>query len=191
MAKKGKMALAIVAAAAAVVASAVTVAFMFHKTAVNNRLQLGEVSCTVHEMLDGGEFSEGVHEGNQKHSIRVENTGDVSAYIRVRLVSYWVDADGTAVGLPAPTPTLRLLNGWMQGADGAYYYPAAVEPGGFTGTLSSPLDLQTSVDANGNSVYQAVDLLAEAVQAEPTAAVAEAWGATVEQGRLQPPGDAE
>lgn len=161
-----------------------TAAFMFRKTAVNNTFQAGVVSCTVHEMLDGGNFTEGEQHGNQKHSIQVENTGNVSAYIRIKVVSYWVDEEGMAVGMPSEQPQLTLRSDWFQGEEGTYYYSKVVEPSGFTGTLCSQIQLKTKTDANGKTIYQAVDLLAEGIQAQPTQAVEESWNVTVDQGEI-------
>ena len=43
------------------------------------------------------------------------------------------------------------------------------------------MELTTSEDANGNTVYQTLRVIAEAIQAVPASAVAEAWGVTVDK----------
>lgn len=177
--KRRKTWLPVCLLALALAAVGITAAFMFREAAVKNRFQPAEVSCTVHEKLDGGEFTGGMHTGHQKHGIKIENTGNVDAYLRVRLVSYWVDADGNPVGLPSVAPALVLRDGWFLGSDGAYYFREAVAPGELTGILCAPIDLETSVDADGNTVYQALDVLGEAVQALPTTAVTTAWPVSV------------
>lgn len=179
--KKSKILLLVNASVLAVAAIGITVAFMFKQTEVNNTFKLGRVSCTVHEKLDGGEFTEGTHEGNQKHSIKVENTGNIKAYIRVKVVSYWTDEEGNVVGLPSEMPDIDLKSGWLEGEPYIYYYSTALEPSAFTDILCSPINLKTNVDADGNTVYQAVDIFAEAVQAQPADAAAEAWGVTVDE----------
>lgn len=159
----------------------VSLAFMFEKVSVNNKFKAATVSCKVHEMLDGKEITEGINYGNQKHSIKVENTGDIKSYIRVKIVSYWVNADGIVVGLPSANVNIEPKSGWIKGDNDIYYYTSAIEPSAFTGILSSPIDLKVSLDANGNTVYQAIDILSEAIQAEPTLAAEEAWGITIDE----------
>lgn len=139
------------------------------------------VVYTPTQMLDGKEITEGINYGNQKHSIKVENTGDIKSYIRVKIVSYWVNADGIVVGLPSANVNIEPKSGWIKGDNDIYYYTSAIEPSAFTGILSSPIDLKVSLDANGNTVYQAIDILSEAIQAEPTLAAEEAWGITIDE----------
>lgn len=167
--------LALSVAILAALSVGVTSAYMFKKTEAVNVLEPGVVSCKVTELLDGQPLSSGMQEGNRKQEIRVQNTGNVKAYIRVRIVSYWVDASGNVVGLPSEMPAIELLEGWTRGADDAYYYASAVDPEAFTGILCVPFDLKTENDANDQTVYQAVDLVAEAIQAEPASAAADAW----------------
>lgn len=181
-----KKILVIVVALLLVAVIGATAAFMFLNAAADNTFQAGVVSCTVHEKLDGGNFTEGEQYGNQKHSIQVENTGNVSAYIRIKVVSYWVDEDGAVVGMPSEQPELTLRSGWLQGEEGTYYYSKAVEPSAFTGILCSQIQLKTKTDANGKTIYQAVDLLAEGIQAQPAQAVEEAWKVTVYKDEIFP-----
>lgn len=184
---KGKKGLLLAAAVFLAVSTVgVTSAFMFRETSIRSVFWPAAVSCKVHEKLDGGEFTDGIHEGNQKHSIRVENTGKVKAYIRLRAVSYWVDADGTVSGLASEMPELDLKSGWIKGTDHTYYYRTALEPGEVTGILCAPINLKTKVDVSGPMVYQSVDLMAEVIQAEPADAAVDAWGVTLNaQGEIE------
>ena len=60
--------------------------------------------------------------------------------------------------------------------------------GNTTGTpstaLCEPMRMGTSVSPTGAAVYQQITVLAEAVQALPGEAAQEAWGVTVENGRI-------
>ena len=173
--------LLIAAAALCIVAAAgLTLAFMFKKAEKTNRFITAEVSCAVREKLDNNEVTGTAAAGGKKADIRVENTGNVREFIRLRLVSYYVDSNGNIAGTAAsryPNPTLK--NGWIAGADHTYYFPYSVEPGEATEILCEPFTLGQTQLEDGTAVYQVIEVIAEAVQAEPISAVREAWGVTV------------
>lgn len=136
-----------------------------------NTFQFVEVSCEVEEVFDG----------QQKTSIKVQNTGDTDAFIRVKLVSYRVNEAGDRIGGTATVPAFTLASGWFQ-KDGYYYYNTAVEAGAFTPEmLGSPITLVEYDDADGGK--QVIEVMAEAIQAGgpegDDAAAALAWGVTV------------
>lgn len=182
---KKKTVIALFAVFLTIAVVGITVAFMFRKTSANNLFLPAEVSCTIHEKLDGAEYTSGTRHGFEKHDIMVENTGNYPAYIRVRLVSYWVNAKNEPVGLPSSSPDIELHENWLRSSDGAYYYALPVDPGKLTAGLCEPIILHTTKDENGETVYQAVDVIAEAIQAKPASAAEEAWKITVSSdGRL-------
>lgn len=183
MAKRIKFWL-IAAALCAVSAAGVTVAFMFKKAEKTNLFVPAEVSCAVHEKTDGSDVTGIYAVGGEKTDIRAENTGNVKEYLRLKLVSYYVDANGIVAGTASHYPTLTLKNGWIAGADHTYYYPLPTDPGGMTGILCEPVTLERAQLADGKTVYQVIELIAEAVQAEPVTAVEEAWGVTVTNNML-------
>ena len=171
----------LIAGAVLSIAAAVglTLAFMFKKAEKTNRFIPAEVSCAVREKLDNKEVT-GIAVGSEKSDIRVENTGNVKEFIRLRLVSYYVDANGDIAGTAASQyPNLTLKNNWIAGANHTYYYPYPTEPGNSTGILCEPVTLGQTQLADGKTVYQVIEVIAEAVQAEPISAVQEAWGVTV------------
>ena len=136
-----------------------------------NTFQFVEVSCEVEEVFDG----------QQKTSIKVQNTGDTDAFIRVKLVSYRVNEAGDRIGGTATVPAFNLATGWFQ-KDGYYYYNTAVEAGAFTPEmLGSPITLVEYDDADGGK--QVIEVMAEAIQAGgpegEDAAAALSWGVTV------------
>ena len=175
----------LIAGAALSVAAAVglTLAFMFKKAEKTNRFIPAEVSCTVREKLDNAEVGGIAAVGGVKSDIRAENTGNVKEFIRLRLVSYYVDANGNIAGTAASKhPNLTLKNGWIAGANHTFYYPYPVEPGKATEILCEPFSLGQMQLADGKTVYQVIEVIAEAVQAEPLSAAQEAWGVTVTNG---------
>ena len=180
MSKRTKHLLIAAAALCIVAAVGLTLAFMFKKSEKTNRFVPAEVSCAVREQLDNNEVTGTVAVGGEKADIRVENTGNVKEFIRLKLVSYYVDANGDIVGtVSSQYPTLSLKNGWIAGENHTYYYPFPTDPGGMTEILCEPFSLGQMQLADGKTVYQVIEVIAEAVQAEPISAVREAWGVTV------------
>lgn len=172
----------LIAGAALSIAAAVglTLAFMFKKAEKTNRFIPAEVSCAVREKTDGSEVTGIAAVGSEKSDIRVENTGNVKEFIRLRLVSYYVDSNGDIAGTAASQyPNLTLKNGWIAGANHTYYYRFPTNPGGMTEILCEPFTLGQMQLADGKTVYQVIEVIAEAVQAEPISAVQSAWGVTV------------
>ena len=157
-----------------------TLAFMFKKAEKINRFIPAEVACAVREKTDGSEVTGIAAVGSEKSDIRVENTGNVKEFIRLKLVSYYVDANGDIVGtVSSQYPTLSLKNGWIAGANHTYYYRFPTNPGGMTEILCEPFTLGQMQLADGKTVYQVIEVIAEAVQAEPISAAQEAWGVAV------------
>lgn len=180
MSKRIKHLLITAAALCIVAAAGLTLAFMFKKAEKTNRFIPAEVSCAVREKTDGSEVTDIAAVGSEKSDIRVENTGNVKEFIRLKLVSYYVDSNGDIVGtVSSQYPNLSLKNGWIAGANHTYYYPFPTDPGGMTEILCEPFTLGQTQLENGSTVYQVIEVIAEAVQAEPISAVREAWGVTV------------
>lgn len=138
-------------------------AYMFRQTEYkDNEFVPANVSCKVVEAFDGVE----------KTSIQVQNTGNIDAYLRVRLVSYWVDADGNIVAKPSSMPEINMATGWIKGTNNTYYYTKPVSPAAQTGSLlSSPIILEE--DENG--YMQVIEVFAEAIQSKPYNAVINSW----------------
>ena len=140
-----------------------TVAYIFTQTdPVINTFTPTEAKITVDEETNS----------NQKTSITVvNNSTGVPVYIRVALVANMIDKDENVTGA-ASVPTFTLGKDWIKGSDGYYYYTEPVPVGGSTGNL---LEKAMTLDENMQVV-----VLADAIQAEPTTAVTQAWGVTVD-----------
>lgn len=114
----------------------------------------------------GAEIVETVN-GNVKEAITVKNTGDSPVFVRVRLVGYWENADGSIAAKAAPDLTFTPGSGWVK--EGEYYYfttPIAAD-----GSTSDLLRSDLAMEAG-----QVIEVLADTVQAAPEDAVLAVWG---------------
>lgn len=160
-------------------------AYMFNQTGhIHNLFNPATVSCRVIEEFDATT--------GEKKSITVENTGNVPAYVRVRLVTYWVkNVDGKEVIVAdKPAPKLNIEVGqsgtntnWVEGLDNTYYYYRPLQVGPHTNNqhltkvnlLAKPIVLMEE-----DGCRQVVEVFAEAIQAEPPKAVETSWGVTLD-----------
>ncbi|MCG4527269.1 hypothetical protein NE626_05735 [Intestinimonas massiliensis] len=140
---------------------------------LENTFTPAQVKCTV---------VEDAFDGSTKTNVSVQNPADeknVTAYIRVALVPTWEDENGNAVAEPASLDDLTLsLNptDWVK-IDSYYYCKTPVEPGSSTPVLVNSATVKTD---NGYSMN--LQILAEAVQAEPASAVESVWPVSVGSG---------
>ncbi len=148
-----------------------TLAYLAVKTpSVVNNFEGASVSCEVTESFNG----------STKTAVNVKNTGDISAYIRVKLVSYRVNDEGDRIGGLAEIADFDLGDGWVY-YEGYYYYTKAVAAGAYPATnLADTIELVGSYD-DADGGRQVIEVMAEAIQAEGTttggtAAVVAAWG---------------
>lgn len=175
MSKRIRLWLIAALALCAAAAVGVTLSFMFKKAEKTNTFVPAKVTCKVEESLFSG----------VKSDVCVKNTGNAAAYLRIRLVSYYVYDNGSIAGrVSSQYPMLTLQNGWIAGTDHTYYYLTPVEPGAKTGILCDPITLGTVKLADGTTVYQVLEVFAEAIQAEPVGAVQEAWKVTVSDTKI-------
>lgn len=160
--------LLIVSVAVSLTLCGTVLAYMFRQTEyIDNEFTPANVSCSVVEEFDGV----------QKASIRVQNTGNIDAYLRVRFVFYWVDEDGNIVAKPSLMPEINMAAGWIKGSNNTYYYKEPVSPTEQTGSLlSSPITLEK--DTNG--YLQVIEVFAEAIQSKPAKAATSSWQVTLD-----------
>lgn len=115
--------------------------------------------------------------GTTKTSITVQNTGNIAAYVRVKLVTYRVNDNGDHIGGTATIPSFTLGEKWFV-KDGYYYYKLPVQPDATSGNLlGSSITLQEYTDADGGK--QVIEVISESIQSVPTDAVKAAWDVTV------------
>ena len=144
-----------------------TVAWLTTNTeGITNTFTPSNVTCRVDENFDG----------KVKTNVNVTNTGDIYAFVRVKLVSYRTNDNGDHIGGKADLPTFTLGTNWVE-YGGYYYYKLPVAPNGGkpASYLTESMTLtETYADADGG--HQSIDVMAEAIQCQPAQAVKDAWG---------------
>lgn len=155
-----------------------TIAWLTAKdTPITNTFTPSKVTCRVEE-----NFNENT---GVKSNVNVTNTGDIDAFIRVKLVTYRTNADGKHIGGTAEIPDFTPGEGWVKYGD-YYYYTQPVAPNAKPATnLISSITLTDSyTDADGG--MQAIDVMAEAIQSVPADAVRQAWGVSIAPNSVTP-----
>ena len=153
-----------------------TVAWLTSKTSdITNTFTPSKVTCAVSEIFD--------EDTGVKSNVNVTNVGDTDAFIRVKLVTYRTNAEGKHIGGTATVPQFIPGEGWEE-YGGYYYYTKPVAPNEKPESdLISRIQLE-SVYTDADGGYQAMDVMAEAIQSEPAEAVGEAWGVSISQGSV-------
>lgn len=126
---------------------------------VVNTFSPNHIECRVEEKFD--------ENTGKKENVKIKNTSDVNAYIRVKVVAYDVDEAGNILGGTGDwLSKVEFSEGnWFK--EGEYYYfKSAVAPNEFTDILIKEHTLQKN---------QVLEILAEAIQSEPSSAVNESW----------------
>ena len=124
-------------------------------------------------------------ENGEKSSIQVENIGTATSYVRVKLVMNWVSDDGKTVSAtPVNISVDYDKTNWFE-QDGIYYYKMPVAAKDFTtNLLQTPITQGTAPEG----YHLEVTVLAESIQAAPSAAVQQSWGVGVDSnGHLTQP----
>lgn len=166
---------AVTAVAMSILTLSSTVAYILtNSESISNVFEPSKVSCQISESFDG----------ITKSNVKVLNTGEAPVYIRVKLLPQWYGSDSeNIVAKTAWTPVFTPGSGWVQGADGFWYYTSPVAPGSGTVDLISSITL---LQDDVTLYQQALEIIASCIQAEPDDAVLEAWaGVTaVNDGKL-------
>lgn len=116
--------------------------------------------------------------GGQKKSIVVKNTGTAVSYVRVKLVMNWVDENGNVSAEPVNI-TPSITDNWFE-QGGIYYYTKPVAPVGKTENLLKADSPITEPADKPAGCHLEVTVLAESIQAAPSAAVQQSWGVGVD-----------
>ena len=157
-------------------------AYMFKQTeTIENKLVPAEVSCKVEETFDVNT--------NLKTSVTVKNTSNITAYIRVRVVSYWQDSKGNIVARKSKMPEFEVSDNWIKVEEyDTYYYKLPVEAGAETSEFlkeGSVITLAQETEEDDTGVTytynQVVEIFAEAIQSLPVDAVTKSWKVTLGQ----------
>ena len=161
----------IVAALAVVILTAAvggTMAWLSTQTRdLTNTFEPAKVTCKVVEpgWVNGTSTT--------KSNVSIQNTGTTDAYIRAMIVANWCTANGKVVKTASPN-YVDFGSGWTKIGD-FYYYPSAIAPDGFTGKLFTSCTPNNAEKPEGADHLE-VNIICQAVQSTPTAAVVDAWG---------------
>ncbi len=173
--KRHSMLLLIIAVILCVAIIGSTVAYLLIKFGtMKNIFVPGKVSEKITETFDG----------EIKKDVKIKNTGNTDAYVRATVVFNWEDENGVVLykSLTAGTDyTIAFDNtgAWVKGSDGYWYLKAPLAKGAESATLIKECK---PVDAAVPEGYMlSVDVITEAIQADPTDAVKTAWGVKVAQ----------
>lgn len=126
-------------------------------------------------------------DGTVKKNVTVTNTSDVDVFVRVKLVTYFVDANNNIVGKAASIPEFTPGAGWFEKPAGSdtYYYMYELKDGAEPATaLIDDSGIKLVQDADGNK--QVIEVMAEAIQADGVDSEGnhpvEVWGVTYSAG---------
>lgn len=193
--KKRLVILLVSVAALLAVSVGVTLAYVFTETdPVENRFEPSKVACAV---VEDGSVVSGTQSVSDKKNVQIKNTGDTDAYIRVAVVVTWKSTSTTEPNTVLATkPTYKIdlsdyaddgtesvtgsKDTWVKYGD-YYYFTKPIAPDATTDML---FDSISSDDTVPEGFALSVEIVASAIQAEPTNAVQEAWGVTIANGSV-------
>lgn len=127
-----------------------------------NTFGKGSVTTEVVESFDG----------SVKRDVKVKNTGNVPAFIRVALAPAWKSGTDIAARPVQPSDYTVTLNttDWFRAGD-YYYHKARVPAGGLTNPLINRFEL---VNPPSDLTFE-LQVICSGIQQDPAAAVQSAW----------------
>ena len=155
-----------------------TMAYLVSDTpTVTNTFTPATVDSNIEEDFDG----------TTKENVQIKNTGDIEAYIRAKVVITWQnDQKQISAEQPKLGEDYRILDtdgnvtndmpadsGWVPYGD-FYYWTSKVAPQASTGNLID--SIEQIAENEGYNLH--VEILADAIQAEPANVVTDVWGFT-------------
>lgn len=148
------------------IATPITYAYLQQRTPrVVNTFTPGSVATEIIETFDN----------KIKTNVKIQNKGNVPAFIRAAIIVNWVDDDGNyAAEEPVEIEDYSIsINDteWFIGADGYYYHKEPVNPDDFTSVL-----IESAKPLNDKEGYTlSIEILGSGIQAMPSKAVVEVW----------------
>ena len=195
--KKGnafRLLILIVGLAVVVTSISVSIAYMLKSSdEITDTFIPAKVACQMVETVS--ETTIGGKNVSIKTSVRAQNTGNIEAYIRVRVVTYWEDSKGNPVARTSPENEFEgdwkyNQTDWIYDEENqTFYYKYPVDAGqstkelldidgGFAGIeLEVVEELQGSVSFTYHTV---VEFIVEGIQGAPAEAVISSWGVTLD-----------
>lgn len=171
------VALVVVVALFATLVAGGALAWMTASGTLANVFGIASVDPSVAETLTDG----------IKSGVKATNSSNIPAYVRAQVNVYWVDEDGNqAWDEPVAGTNYTIEWGssttstdavrWLQGSDGLWYWTAPLSVGASTNDL-----VERVTSGQEKTGYRlVVDVVTQAIQAEPSEAVVESWGVTLD-----------
>lgn len=166
--------IAVVITAAAIMSIGRTFSMLFDAAEpVINDFDNAVMSCQVEEDFEGG--------GEVKRDVKINNTSNISGYIRVALIAKWHNKDSaSSAGLSADgTYDITFADdydsNWFLGTDGFYYAKNPIAPGESTPILIKTCSVSDQLSGDYDGKVFALHIAATIIQAENTNAASEAW----------------
>lgn len=154
-----------------------TVAYLFTTSGiVTNIFTPAPVKCEIDEpgWKDGGIV---------KQDVSIKNTGEADAYIRATIVVTWQNEAGEVLGktpvlnedytLSINEETNENTGGWKKGNDGYWY---CIKADAVDDTKTAVLINSCEALTSQGDYTLSVEILAQAIQAEPASVVKSIWG---------------
>lgn len=127
-------------------------------------------------------------DGKTKTDVKIQNDGNIPAYIRATYVVNWATETGEIWGTPPTAAEYTIdvnTDQWVKHSDGYYYYvTGAVDPEDQTDNFINSCSLEDDVNPPESGYYLRVDILAQSVQSEPADAIEELWGVKIANGTV-------
>ena len=181
----------IVVLVVAVTSISAVVAYMIKRSdAVKNTFVPAKIDYNVVENFDG----------KNKTSVKVQSTSNTDTYVRVRVVTYWQDSKGNVVARTSPEVGFGANNGgtwkynaedWLyDAANSTFYLKTTLAPHATTDDILSlagtftGIKLESETGTESGTVeftyHPVVTFIVEGIQADPTRAVTQSWGVTLD-----------
>ena len=136
-----------------------TIAYIVTDTVpITNTFEPGKVPITI---------GENTFDGKTKSNVYVINKGNVSAYIRAKIIVTWKNAQGEVSGTPVTASDYNMVinnTDWTKVGD-FYYYNESVEERGTTGYLIISCK-KTDTATPPEDYNLSVEIIAESIQAD-------------------------
>lgn len=144
-----------------------TLAYLVTSTApVVNTFTPAEVTTKVEETFDG----------TTKSNVKIQNTGNIDAYIRAAVIVNWADANGNVSATPVNATDYTIIyneDDWKQIGD-YWYCKTTTAPEASTKPLIISCAKTPSAAVPDGYDLQ-VTILADGIQSVPQTAIQEAW----------------
>lgn len=155
-----------------------TLAYFTDEEVAHNIITSGGVNIEVIEKTQGSndvlvdfpkEGIKGVMPGKTVSKIvQVKNTGNNDAWIRINVESAITNSDGESLPLTIEENKkvieYSVLDGWVDGGDGYYYFKTAVEPDQLTGELFKEVKFNPNMGNEYQNCTAKIIINAQAVQ---------------------------